>query len=217
MEISQITLLKLMIHSFLLGGAVGVLYDANRVLRVIFGVRYTKKAYSRLYSLKRPISKKAVSIGVSKGFWQSAVINVGDFFCVLAAAVGAILLSYGYNSGRIRFFALGALAAGFFIYRFSIGKAVILVCEPIAFILKYLLLSICDLFALPVRKLYELMRKFLKKITSLYIFTLEKRKKKLYNIREEVFSDKDAEKAASDGSSQSRWRYKKGGGINGKQ
>ncbi|MBQ2384814.1 MAG: hypothetical protein II292_01255, partial [Clostridia bacterium] len=76
-------------------------------------------------------------MGKSKGFLQSLVINLGDLLCVLVAAIGLILINYGYNSGRFRFFTVAALIAGFFIYRFSVGRLIILITEPVAFICKY--------------------------------------------------------------------------------
>jgi hypothetical protein len=215
MEISQITLAVMLLYSFLFGIAVGILYDVNRIARVLFGVRYTKKAYSRLYSLRLPVSKKNVLIGSSKGFWQSLVINLGDALCVLVATVGAILINYGYNSGRFRFFTVAALIVGFVIYRFSIGRMLILVAEPLAFICKYIFLSICGILALPLRKFGTLIYKFVKKISSLYIFTLENKNKKLYNIREEVFLSDGVDKDTSSTDKNKRWRYKKGGSNGG--
>ncbi len=217
MEISQITLAVMLLYSFLFGIAVGILYDVNRIVRVLFGVRYTNKAYSRLYSLKLPVSKKNVLIGSSKGFWQSLVINLGDALCVLVATVGAILINYGYNSGRFRFFTVAALIVGFVIYRFSIGRMLILVAEPLAFICKYIFLSICGILAFPLRKFGTLIYKFVKKISSLYIFTLENKNKKLYNIREEVFLSDGVGKDASETDKNKRWRYKKGGSNGGNE
>ena len=217
MEISQITLAVMLLYSFLFGIAVGILYDVNRIVRVLFGVRYTNKAYSRLYSLKLPISKNNLIIGSNKGFWQSLVINLGDVFCVIIATVGVILINYGYNSGRFRFFTVAALIVGFVIYRFSIGRILILVAEPIAFFCKYIFLSICDLLALPLRKTIALVRKFVKKISSLYIFTLENKTKKLYNIRDEVFLSDGVEKDASDIEKNKRWKYRKGESTGGKE
>ncbi|MBQ5634604.1 MAG: hypothetical protein IIV11_06955, partial [Clostridia bacterium] len=72
-------------------------------------------------------------MGKSKGFLQSLVINLGDLLCVLVAAIGLILINYGYNSGRFRFFTVAALAVGFIFYRLSIGRLLILVVEPLAF------------------------------------------------------------------------------------
>jgi hypothetical protein len=217
MEISQITLAIMLFYSFLFGIAVGVFYDLNRIVRVFFGVRYTKRAYGRLYGIRLPVSKREMVMGKSKGFLQSLVINLGDLLCVLVAAIGLILINYGYNSGRFRFFTVAALAVGFLFYRLSIGRLLILLVEPLAFICKYLFLSICDLLYLPLRKFCILIYKFVKKIFSLYIFTLENKIKKLYNIREEVFLSDGVEKDPSDIDKNKRWRYKKGEAKDGKK
>lgn len=217
MEISQITLAIMLFYSFLFGIAVGVFYDLNRIVRVFFGVRYTKRAYGRLYGIRLPVSKREMVMGKSKGFLQSLVINLGDLLCVLVAAIGLILINYGYNSGRFRFFTVAALAVGFLFYRLSIGRLLILLVEPLAFICKYLFLSICDLLYLPLRKFCILIYKFVKKIFSLCIFTLENKIKKLYNIREEVFLSDGVEEDPSEIDKSKRWRYKKGEGTDGKK
>jgi cell division protein FtsB len=128
---------------------------------------------------------------------------------VLVAAIGLILINYGYNSGRFRFFTVAALAVGFLFYRLSIGRLLILLVEPLAFICKYLFLSICDLLYLPLRKFCILIYKFVKKIFSLYIFTLENKIKKLYNIREEVFLSDGVEEDPSEIDKSKRWRYRR--------
>ena len=217
MEISQITLAIMLFYSFLFGIAVGVFYDLNRIVRVFFGVRYTKRAYGRLYGIRLPVSKRKMVMGKSKGFLQSLVINLGDLLCVLVAVIGLILINYGYNSGRFRFFTVAALAVGFLFYRMSIGRLLILLVEPLAFICKYLFLSICDILYLPLRKFCILIYKFVKKISSLYIFTLENKIKKSYNIREEVFLSDGVEEDPSEIDKSKRWRYKKGEGTDGKK
>ena len=217
MEISQITLAIMLFYSFLFGIAVGVFYDLNRIVRVFFGVRYTKRAYGRLYGIRLPISKREIVMGKSKGFLQSLVINLGDLLCILVAAIGLILINYGYNSGRFRFFTVAALFIGFLLYRFGIGRLVILITEPVAFICKYVFLSICDLLLSPLRKICNHIYKFVKKISSLYIFTLENKIKKLYNIREEVFLSDDEDTDTSGTDKSKRWKYKKGGNADGKE
>ena len=217
MEISQITLAIMLFYSFLFGIAVGVFYDLNRIVRVFFGVRYTKRAYGRLYGIRLPISKREIVMGKSKGFLQSLVINLGDLLCVLVATIGLILINYGYNSGRFRFFTVAALIVGFLLYRFGIGRLVILITEPVAFICKYVFLSICDLLFSPLRKFCILIYKFVKKISSLYIFTLENKIKKLYNIREKVFLSEGGQDEPEAADNSTRWRYKKGVGTDGKK
>ena len=217
MEISQITLAIMLFYSFLFGIAVGVFYDLNRIVRVFFGVRYTKRAYGRLYGIRLPISKREIVMGKSKGFLQSLVINLGDLLCVIVAAIGLILINYGYNSGRFRFFTVAALIVGFLLYRFGIGRLVILITEPVAFICKYVFLSICDLLLSPLRKICNPIYEFVKKISSLYIFTLENKIKKLYNIREKVFLSEGGQDEPEAADNSTRWRYKKGVSTDGKK
>jgi hypothetical protein len=51
----------------------------------------------------------------------------------------------------------------------------------------------------------------------LYIFTLENKNKKLYNIREEVFLSDGVDKDTSSTDKNKRWRYKKGGSNGGNE
>lgn len=209
MEISQTLLALLLFKSFVFGGICGVFYDLNRIVRVLFGVKYSKKAYDKLYAVKLPIVRKKVSMGEKSGALQAIVINVGDFLCVIFAAVGIIILNYAYNSGRFRFFTVIGMGVGFIIYRYTVGKLVIAVAEPIAFIFKYFLLSIILIFSCPFVKAGSHIGKFVKKIIYLYSFTLEKKKKELYNIDEKVFATEEGETAMPSSSSQRRLKRSK--------
>ncbi|MBR2346017.1 MAG: hypothetical protein IKA68_00260, partial [Clostridia bacterium] len=59
--------------------------------------------------------------------------------------------------------------------------------------------------------------KFVKKISSLYIFTLENKIKKLYNIREKVFLSEGGQDSPEAADNSTRWRYKKGVSTDGKK
>lgn len=211
MEISQITLFFLLVHCFFFGAAVGALYDLCRSFRVMAGVSYSPRGYPRLYSLRLPISRREMGRGERHVVLQNLLINIGDFFCVITAALGAVLLSYGYNNGRVRFFSLAAIALGVMLYRVSLSKLIMLISEPVALLVKYLFLSFFEILRFPLKKLYELMRKNAKNFSSLYIFTLENRKKKLYNIRDEVFFPEDVQRRACDLGKKLKWKYKTGG------
>jgi hypothetical protein len=76
---------------------------------------------------------------------------------------------------------------GFLFYRSTIGKIVIIIVEPIALISKYLILSIFTIIGYPFKKLGVIIGKKVKKFIYLYSLSLEKKKRKLYNIEEEVF------------------------------
>lgn len=209
MEISQALLLLLLFYSFAFGIATAVFYDANRIIRVLCGVKYSKRAYDRLYGIKLPITKRAVKMGESRGFIKSVVINIGDFLCVLLAAGGLIVLNYSYNNGRFRFFTVIGLCVGFLFYRLTVGRLVMAIAEPIAFICKYCILSIFIVLSRPITKIASFVIKNIKKIIYLCGFTIEKKRKKLYNIKEKVCSLEDGDAALSSKPTKSRISRKK--------
>lgn len=192
MEISQLLLARLLFNSFLLGIATGIFFDANRIIRVFFGASYTKKRYRRLYEIGLPITHRKIKMGEERGLLSSLVLNVGDFLCVIFASFGIIILCYSYNNGRFRFFCVIGLLAGFALYRLSVGKIFITLFEPMAFILKYSIVSIFTVFGYPIVKFVAFVGEKVKKIIYLYSFTLEKKKDKLYNIKEKVYSPTDS-------------------------
>ncbi len=209
MEISQALLLLLLFYSFALGIATAIFYDANRIIRVLCGVKYSKKAYDRLYAIKLPITKRTVKMGESRGFIKSAVINIGDFLSVLLAAGGLIVLNYSYNNGRFRFFTVIGLCVGFFFYRITVGKIVMAIAEPIAFICKYCFLSIFIFLSRPITKIVSFVSKNIKKVIYLCSLTIEKKRKKLYNINEKVCPLEDGDAALSSKLTKSRFGNKK--------
>ena len=97
-----------------------------------------------------------------------------------------IVLNYSYNSGEFRGFTVIGTLVGFLAYRFSVGRVTLLLLESSAMLIKYLILSF---FAVFLRPFYVIGKNVIKKANKLIFlctFTLEKRKEKLYNIREEV-------------------------------
>ena len=180
MEISPIALARLLLYSVVFGFFMGTLYDAFRITRIFFGVRYTNKTFDRLFSLKLPFVKKEMRLKSQRNFEkisQGVVIFIGDFICVICAALGVIILNYAYNDGRFRFFTVIGLALGFLVYFFSFGKLVMLISEPIAFLIKYLLVSFFVVFGYPIKIFLQFLIKNLRKICFLCSFTLEKRRK----------------------------------------
>ncbi len=191
MEISPLMMARLLLYSFLWGGVTGAFYDACRIVRVFFGVRYANMRFGGLFEWRLPFIKKAISVGdksdkiIGKCI-RNAVIFTGDFASVLFAFGGLIVLNYAYNDGKFRFFTLAGLLVGFLIYYATAGKLVMLVSEPAAFIIKYVFCSIFLIFAFPIKKIFQIAVKNIRKLHFLYSFTLEKREKKVYNIEEKI-------------------------------
>ncbi len=187
MEISPIRMALLLFYSFVFGMGVGVFYDANRIIRVFLGERYSRVGVEGIASWKLPICHKPIYLEGKKKTVRKAVIFIGDFLCVLVAALGIIVLNYSYNSGEFRMFTFFGTAVGFLLYYHTVGRLVMLISEPLAILIKYLVFSFFIIFGYPFLKIGQIIVKNIKKVVFLYSFTLEKRSKKLYNVREEVY------------------------------
>ena len=182
-------LCKLLLYSLAFGMILGAFYDVNRIIRVFFGVRYTSVDLGKLSDLKLPFIKRPVSLSKKKrksDIFLWTVISLGDILCFLCAAVGIAVLNYSYNSGSFRAFTVIGVVAGFIFYYFTVGKLVMLISEPLAMLFKYVFLSIFVIFGYPFYIIGKNVRKKLAKTVFLCSFTLEKRKQKVYNIKEEV-------------------------------
>ncbi len=186
MEISPIRMALLLFYSFVFGMGVGAFYDANRIIRVFLGERYSRLGIGGLADWRLPICHKPIYLDGKKKTVRTAVIFLGDFLCVLVAALGIIILNYSYNSGEFRIFTFFGAFAGFLIYYHTLGRLVMLVSEPLAILIKYLLFSFFIIFGYPFLKFGQIIVKNIKKVVFLYRFALEKRHKKLYNVKEEV-------------------------------
>lgn len=209
MEISQIMLTLLLLYSFLFGIAVGIFYDGCRIIRVLAGKRYSKKGYKRLDALKFPIIKRTLFAPKEDGVLQSVLIFLSDLICVTFCTAGIIVLNYAYNSGRFRFFTVIGVLIGFFIYKYTVGRLIMLIAEPMLLLLRFIVVSIFIILCAPFYKIVNKLCKIVKKFISLYIFTLEKKRKKLYNINGSVFVEEDVVVASDPASARSQRHSKK--------
>ena len=187
MEISPIRMALLLFYSFVFGISVGVFYDANRIIRVLFGERYSGRASGRVARLKLPILKRAICQRPKRRALGAIVVFIGDFLCVLIAALGIIILNYAYNSGIFRMFTLFGTVGGFLLYYHTVGRLVLFISEPLAMFIKYLVFSFFIICGYPFLKIFKLAVQNIRKIVFLFSFTIEKKCKKVYNVKEEVY------------------------------
>ena len=143
MEISPIMMAYLLLYCFLLGMAVGVFYDLNRIIRFFLGVRYSRRDFERLYSLRLPLIKKPIRVKQRKrlGILCAAVVFIGDLLTLLLGTLGIIILNYSYNYGELRAFTVIGAIVGFAVYYNSLGRLVMLFSEPLSICIKYGFLS----------------------------------------------------------------------------
>ena len=185
MEISPLRLFYLLISSFAFGHLLGVLYDLHRIIRVLFGVRYTQNRPQMLFAhplplLRRPL--REIRQGRMKKMLLSVVIFFQDVFLGCAAGIGLVILNYVFNDGQLRFYTVLAMTAGFFLYYVTIGKLVIFLSEWIVFFLRAIFAILLYLLSRPVVWIYTVLEKTVKKTSSNLKKALANHRKKVYNI-----------------------------------
>ena len=134
MEISQAVLAWLYAYAFLLGICLGGAYDLLRLTRVFLGVHYSRRAAKRLQEIRLPFlkpyqkKKESAALGV--------VVFIEDLCFCIFTGVAIVLLFYIQNNGKIRASAFLCIGAGFFLYRATLGRIVMLFSEVIAFLVE---------------------------------------------------------------------------------
>ncbi|MBO5415807.1 MAG: spore cortex biosynthesis protein YabQ [Clostridia bacterium] len=173
MEISPYMLTLLLIYSFLFGMSAGALNDINRIIRALMGIRYSAKSFERLYSIKLPFvgvlergsEKKRV-----KRWIEAVLIFLQDILLFAYLGCGTVILNYYLNRGQFRLYTIAAVAAGFAIYYFTLGKLVIFLSEGIIFFVRAAVRIILYLVSRPFvylgRVVVKILRTLRKKIAS---------------------------------------------------
>ncbi len=185
MEISPYFLTLLVIYSFLFGAVVGVLNDFHRLTRILFGVRYSKKRFERLYTARLPLLGRSVGeigAGKIKKITLPVMIFLQDVLLFVFSAVGVAVLNYYFNYGQFRIYTIAAMLLGFAIYYFTVGKLVMLFSEGIVCLARIALTMLFFLLSRPFVLLGQMLRGIIRKITDKIREAIANRRKKLYNI-----------------------------------
>ncbi|MBO5939465.1 MAG: hypothetical protein J6Q82_08250 [Clostridia bacterium] len=188
MGISPIRLFYLLLSSFFLGIGLGILYDVHRIIRVLFGVQYSKKALpERLLRpipiIGRPLGK--IRQGRVKNISLTVLVFLQDVFLMTVAGAGIVILNYAWNDGRFRIYTVVALFAGFLIYYFTLGKLVIYLSECIVFLLRATFSIFFFILSYPFVKTLSFLWKIIKRMQFNLQKTIANQRKKVYNIHKE--------------------------------
>ena len=116
MQISQLELFSLLIHSSVGGMFLAFVYE------LLFAVRYL---------LASVIPKNAGGAQAVAKVFCSVFAFLADALFVIASAVALILIAYACNSGRMRWMLVLGLAAGFFACRVTVGRLIRIVLRAI--------------------------------------------------------------------------------------
>ena len=158
MQVQPIELFRLLMSSFMVGVALGVLYDVLRIGRVLIGMNhYTSAATVPVFCPKfcKRREKKSRTRFVKIHF--NILLGVQDiFFCLTMGAAVAVLLFY-HNNGEFRGFVIIAILAGFAVYLMTVGKLVINASEYVVFAVKTAILYIVYYMTWPFIALFRLL------------------------------------------------------------
>ena len=179
MYVAEQVTLALLAYSLLIGGALGVIWDIFRVIRIaVYGRRRWNMAPIRL----PPTEKETASVLAlthsqkipSFAFFATMVTDV--VFC-LVSAVTVIILLFHLNDGEVRAFALFGALLGFLVYYFSVGRLTVFFSEAIIRFIKRTVSFVCSVTVRPVLKIIS---KYSSILATKQIMSKSKRKTSQY-------------------------------------
>lgn len=129
-------LLRLLLGGLLLGAVFGAAYDLLRITRVLMGVRYnTRTSAIPTAKLMPPIKRRAHPHRIGRSL-RDVLVNLEDFLFFLAVGPTVAIFLSAANHGRVRWLAFAGIAAGFVLYRLTVGRLVIACSTAIAAVLR---------------------------------------------------------------------------------
>lgn len=153
MELSQSALARLYFYALILGVCLAALYDLLRITRVFLGVHYSRRAADRLQRIRLPLLSPHKKSTESRAL--GTVVFFEDLLFCVFSGVAFILLFYRANNGKIRFPVFICAAAGFLLYRGTLGRAVMLFSEVIAFGIETVVRYAAFFISYPFRMLFS--------------------------------------------------------------
>ena len=134
MGISQLSLGRLFLYALVLGVILGIVYDLTRLTRLFFGAHYNRRVAKHLRRIELPFLPLQKEKGESRAL--GIVLFFEDLLFCLGVGIALILLFYEVHNGKVRGPAILCCGAGFLIYRFTLGRLVMLSFEFVAYFLE---------------------------------------------------------------------------------
>lgn len=158
MQVQPIELFRLLMSSFMVGVALGVLYDVLRIGRVLIGMNhYTSAATVPAFCPKFCKRREKKSRTRFVTILLNILLGVQDIlFCLTMGAAASVLLFY-HNNGEFRGFVIIAILAGLAVYLMTVGKLVINASEYVVFAVKTAILYIVYYMTWPFIALFRLL------------------------------------------------------------
>ena len=147
-DLSQERIAQMLLTAFLCGIALGLLYEAIRLVRLIIspscGVGWSRKVLLLIYTF------------------------LTDFLFIMFFAATAILLTYKLSGGIFRGIVYLSMSTGLLLYYFTVGKITRTLSERIAEFIKKIIKKILKVLIIPLRAIFLLFFK-------LYTLTIGKK------------------------------------------
>ena len=184
MEISPIKIFYMVSISLIFGVCVGVLNDADRIVRMLLGQVYEKRRFEFLHNISLPISKRKIDPPRQSHAVRTAlnfIVFLQDVFLFAVSAVGVAFLNYYFNNGRARIFTPLAVITGFLFYYFTVGNLVLYFSDIIVTLIRLVFLTFFEILYYPVMRFANFFVLFAKNLYKNLDKTIAKKQKKVYN------------------------------------
>lgn len=151
---------KLLLGAFVLGLAWGAVYDVFRIIRIS---RSNPPAPSGGFYEKIAPRRKIEPFGgrlkKARGAADAALTFIEDILFFLICAAAEVIFFLAENDGAVRIYCILFTACGYFIYRITLGRAVIFFSSNIIFLFKCLIYWLFYIIMIPIKHFLSLMRK----------------------------------------------------------
>lgn len=177
-------------YSFLLGCALGMLYDVFRIFRLFSATEsasiYGSNGYDEVFlylpppmsgvfgkSVKPFFMPNSQAKGRIRGIICGILLFFEDilFFTVCGCAISVLI--YYTNDGRFRLMAVVGVFVGFLLYYLTVGRLVLsvarFICLAIRAVLTYIILALITPPAYLLKAIYFLATRIIRKIRAVYI------------------------------------------------
>lgn len=156
-EISQLDFLSLLIRSSVCGILFGILCEPVGALRLFFALVLRSGNNTRNFWL----FKKSITLPHTVGFRKERLANgaaavfefVLDVAVVVSAGISMILISYSYNSGRMRWMIPAGFVLGFLAYRITLGKLVKKIVSATVYFLVAVTVKLVGVVIAPIKRI----------------------------------------------------------------
>ena len=164
-DLSQKIIFELLLKAFLLGVALGLLYDGVRFVKMLCGVEYDRKSLAakgengrvsvQNDSVEKTRAKTSAGVEKANGFHAKAVFLyavtfIFDLVFWVVFGISAVLLFYNVSGGVFRASVLPAMLGGLFLYYISLGRLMLALSARLVILLRIICRFVLRIVSVPL-------------------------------------------------------------------